>query len=120
MKNYNYAIGDYIEQTVDTSMFGNMRIYLFNDTKDIYFNGPELVRFLEYKNSTNAILMVSKDYKRKIQIKVPNSNYKTVISVINKDGIIQLIDRSRKPKIYEYKKWEYEDLTPQLISRFGK
>ena len=120
MKNYDYAIGEYEERLVDTTMFGTMRIYLFNDTKDIYFNGVELAKFLEYKNPTNAILMVSKDYKRKVQTLVPNSYQKTVSSVINKDGIIQLIDRSRKPKVYDYKRWVYEDLTPQIISRIRR
>lgn len=40
-------------------------------------------------------------------------------NVINKDGIMEGTSRSRIKGSRKYKKWLYEDITPQILSKMN-
>ena len=119
-KAYDYSINDYKEYNIPNSPFGDIRVYVIDGLKDVYFNGKDLGTFLKYKDPHSVTKhIVSKDYKKRIQYKVPGTNYLTTTNVINKDGVIEVITRTRSKRSFKYKKWLYEDITPQILSKMN-
>ena len=119
-KAYDYSINDYKEYNIPNSPFGPVRVYLIDGLQDIYFNGMDIGRFLNYKDPHTFVRqLVSKDYRKKLQLRVPGKNYLVMGNVINKDGIMEGISRSRIKGSRRYKKWLYEDITPQILSKMN-
>lgn len=54
-KAYDYSINDYKEYNIPNSPFGPVRVYLIDGLQDIYFNGMDIGRFLNYKDSIRLL-----------------------------------------------------------------
>ena len=104
------------------SQFNNLELRIFENRKIFWFVANEVAKILEYKQFDNSIARIVEDrnkkYYKDIDFYSSLSGLKNLLPnsiLITKDGINNIISRSRSKNIKTFKEWIMKDVFPNLV-----
>jgi prophage antirepressor-like protein len=103
------------------SKFNNLELRVFENSKIFWFVANEVAKILEYKQFDNSIARIVEDknkkYYKDIDFYSSLSSLKNLLPnsiLITKDGINNIISRSRSKNVKTFKEWINKDVFPSL------